>query len=766
MIKFINFLPFFFLLHTCFAQEDFFGQLPGWANLQSTFKAKGDGVTDDTKCIQAALNSFTQPLLQYNSKDSAFMVLYIPAGTYCISTTITLRGKIGVTIIGEDPANTIIKWIGAENDTMFWADGSAYFKLSRITWDANGTKNIEAIGLHWKNKWTDAKSQSSAPVNIEFSDNYFIGRCKYGISGGTVPGEGINQMDSEIAIKRCVFNSCTDAGIYIKGYNALDYWIWDCKFINCYDGINNNYGNYHVYRSYFKNSKLADMHNTNGYYTSARHCYSEGSYTFSHDEGASSNPFKRIFQSNIVIAPVNIPIELYHLGKISLIDNRLDSATKPAVKTFVQTGSWAKGNYQVLSVNNIYQDKNPITFTTATHTIFTQQDKYGTPIKKNGAAFFLQQMDKTPMLSNPKIIAIAPGSNSEKIQQYIAEAMKLKNEKVVLYFKTGTYILNQPLVIPANANFQIIGDGYLYASVLEKGNQFPKGQSLLQIQAPTNIVIRDIQLGKFTTEIPMVNGIGCNHLDRLGASVFIDQLYTNASNAILAENVDYLYIQEVNSFYSCGKRMTGGTLMQQGKGAAKMNCFGGQFAGATVDENACFVAKDCWWEGKTRKPLSFSGSGSVSIDGAMLAPINADSNVSVSIKKFKGKIALTNMYLQGGFSVDSSTNDLSLLLWNIHFYHALNPLQSITPSSPINAAFIGLTTQCFTPTDKRCAEINTVNDIIQNKTEKLPAFLETMLSDNRQAIPRQFKNRPPNASSIFIYRVSIGDCNAALHFTK
>lgn len=764
-MKPIFFIFFSLLCHLIYSQEEYNGVLPGWANVKTRFNAVGNGKTDDTRAIQEALDAFTQPNVNYNTKENAFMVLYFPPGTYSISSTIRLRGKIGVTIIGEDPSNTVIKWEGPENDTMFWADGSAYFKISRVSWDANQRNNIEAIGLHWKNKWTDARSQSTAPVNIEISDNYFLGKFKYGISGGTVPGEGINQMDSEIAIKRCIFNKCTEAGIHIKGYNALDYWIWDCKFIECKDGINSNYGNYHVYRSYFKGSKLADVHNTNGYYTSVRGCYSEGSYTFSHDEGASSNPFKRIFQGNIIVSPVNIPIELYHLGKISLLDNTLDTATNPAVKTFIQTGSWAKGNYQILSVNNSYRDKKPITFTAGPSRVFGFSDKSGTAINKTAAAVFLEQMDKLPPKNIRKIFNIPPGSHSSKIQAMIGEAMKLKGQKVILYFRTGTYFIDKPLYIPAGADFQLIGDGYLFATLFEKGSGFPIGKPFIQVQGPSSLVIKDIQIGKFTTEVPNGNGIEFSNVDQVDAAVFVDQLYSNSQNSLMALNLNYLYLQETNSFYSYGKRITGGSLVQSGKGTARLHCFGSQFAGATVDKNASFVGKDCWWEGAVREPLKFEGAGSISIDGGMLAPVNADSSASVFVKNFAGKISLTNMYIQGAVQFEGSNEKLSILLWNIHFYHTLEPIKSITKSIPFEKVFIGLTTQCFTTQDKKCADINTVEDVFTRES-RLPSFFKGMLSDNRNALPRIYKKAKVNSSSIFVSRIAIGDCKTALHFTN
>ena len=134
--------------------------------------------------MQQALNDLANPVVQAKLPPNAYMVVYLPRGTYNISSTLQLRGKIGVMIIGEDPANTIIKWTGSDNDTMLWANGSAYFKISRLTFDANSKKGIEGIGIHWKEKWKDASGQSFASLNNEVSDIIFKGTA-IGIGGGT-----------------------------------------------------------------------------------------------------------------------------------------------------------------------------------------------------------------------------------------------------------------------------------------------------------------------------------------------------------------------------------------------------------------------------------------------------------------------------------------------------------------------------------------------------------------------------------------------------
>ena len=160
---------------TLFAQEDyreeFNGPYPSWANVKTRFKAAGDGRKDDTKPIQLALDSLTRTSkrLFNTAPHTRYLVVYLPAGTYRITGTLRLEGRIGVSIIGEDPLTTIIKWDGRDNDTMLFSNRSAYVKFSRITWDANNRKGIEALGIHYK----DMVEPFFAPTSIEISDMIF-----------------------------------------------------------------------------------------------------------------------------------------------------------------------------------------------------------------------------------------------------------------------------------------------------------------------------------------------------------------------------------------------------------------------------------------------------------------------------------------------------------------------------------------------------------------------------------------------------------------
>lgn len=172
------------------AREEFSGKLRSWADVKTRFGAVGDGKKDDTKALQTALDSLSAVPKTFNTGKSGYTTIYLPPGNYRITSTLVLKGKIGVNIVGEDPGKTSIKWEGKEGQTMLLANGSAYFKVSRITWNANNNDSITGIGIRWTTRWNDNISESYAPLNIEISDCYFIGNPMYGIHGGTYGGQG------------------------------------------------------------------------------------------------------------------------------------------------------------------------------------------------------------------------------------------------------------------------------------------------------------------------------------------------------------------------------------------------------------------------------------------------------------------------------------------------------------------------------------------------------------------------------------------------
>ncbi|MBN9379463.1 MAG: hypothetical protein J0H74_01775 [Chitinophagaceae bacterium] len=735
-------------------REEFNGPFAGWANVKKQFGAKGNGKDDDTKALQRAIDELSNPVMQYNTGPQGYMVIYLPAGTYNISSTLVLRGKIGVSIIGEDPSRTIIRWTGGDKDTLFWADGSAYFKIARLTWDAGGRKDMEGVGIHWKNKWNDGKTRSFASLNIELSDNYFTGGFKYGISGG------YNFNDSEIAIRRCVFNNCT-VGILITGFNALDYWIWDCKFLQCGSGVECHDGGYHVYRSFFSGSKVCDVHNYHGYYNSVRGCYSVNCRNFSVDETLSANPFKRTFQDNTVVNAGTLPIWYFHLGKLTLWGNRF-SALRDTNKVIVYTQSWAKGIYEVMSLYNTYPYANPILISSKPNKIYSIGDK--TSSVTASADAFLKEMDALPPKVSRKIFEVPTGASSAAIQSVLDQAAALRGQRPVVHFPMGNYVIDKPLVIPAGTDMQLKGDGLLYASVFIKKAGAFTDEPIILVKGPSYAGIQDLQIGldgdKDNSPCIQFEGV-----DQPGSQAHLDQIYSHADTSISLRELDNLYVQKDNSFFTDGNVVSGGPLVKRGGGTAGLYCYGGQFEHVRVDNNGRFLSKDCWWEGDTRVPLDLEGNGTICIDGAMIAPNRADSTPTIRIGSFKGHISLMNMYLQGALLPQGNNSDLNLLAWNIHFYHKMDPLDFLRNGGSYKGAFLGLNAQCFIPNSPVCKDIISIPDR-QLNIQDINTFVDKETAFDRMSSPVLYKNLPVGSSNIYLSRVSTpGKTKNAIVFT-
>lgn len=741
-----------------YTQEEFNGPYKSWANVKTRFGAKGDGKADDTRAIQTALDSLSDRAVQFNIGPRAYSVIYIPAGTYKITSTLVLRGKIGFKLVGEDPLKTILNWQGPDRDTLLWSNGSAFYSISRLTWDPGGRKGLNGIGLHWQSVWRSKQNNSSAAMNIEFKDLVFRNGFSTAIAGGT-KSEGTNSNDSEILISRCVFNGCTEAGIAIKGYNALDYWIWYCRFINCSIGVECNSGNYHVYYSYFKKSIRSDVMNTNSYYNSVRYCYSTGSTAFSFDHGKSSNTFKRIFQSNTIIDPKQVPIQYFHSGKVTLIDNYCRVPVNSTIKAFLTYDTWAATQYAVLDVGNVFENF---------------KDIYQMPVRNykiyrgatrrrvlDSETQFLQRMPAVPARIHRTVYEVPPGASAAVIQPIINKASALR-KKAVVHFPFGIYKIEKAIVLPQKSDIQIEGDGLIYSSALiitKNKNTFENG-SVFKILGPSTVSIKDMDLQTPDGQADKSRAVAILNVDQPNSVCMIDQLYAGKDSSIVVIGYDNMMIQKTNSFFSAGNYLVGGKASVNGSRPLRMQCFGGQFAHTNVSNNAYFMATDCWWEGNSRIPLDLNGQGTLMIQGNMIAPYGADSNTTVRINKFRGKIALMDMYIQGGLEVYPDNPALKLMVWNINFYHRRRPLGFLTRKESYQAFFGGLTGQCFDTGDPACNDFFNAPDQEVN-VEDTPRFLEEFIGMWRSAVPVRYTARAAGVTNINISRISISEMFSA-----
>src|SRR5437899_12502821 len=65
----------------------------------------------------------------------------------------------------------------------------------------------------------------------------------------------------------------------------------------------------------------------------------------------------------------------------------------------------------------------------------------------------------TPPNNHRQIFEVTPGSTAAQIQQLINQAAASGTTRPVVHIQPGSYSINTTLVVPANSDLQIIGDG-------------------------------------------------------------------------------------------------------------------------------------------------------------------------------------------------------------------------------------------------------------------------------------------------------------------
>jgi len=121
------------------------------------FGAKGDGTTDDTAAIHAAL--------------TASKCVFLPAGTYIV-TGITFK-QVGQALIGESNKSSILKL--KENSNTFVLDTNEFsqIRIENLLLDGNRDNNTGSKGL----KVNYSYYVTIKDVDIRFTDDYLLHGC-------------------------------------------------------------------------------------------------------------------------------------------------------------------------------------------------------------------------------------------------------------------------------------------------------------------------------------------------------------------------------------------------------------------------------------------------------------------------------------------------------------------------------------------------------------------------------------------------------------
>lgn len=219
------------------------------------YGAAGDGVTNDTTAIQAAINAaFVVCTTNASDPPAGNRALYFPPGKYITTAPLTLNGTFGVTMFGSGRFTSQI-FNTTSGSKVFTTNGCQYSKFYDMLLSCTGAGS-QCFQLSW-----DGSTYCALQSNT-FENMFFTG----GDYGVTIGAGGY--MGSENAFINCFFINCAEAGLATQCFNALNNSTFGGNFQGCGVGISVGAGAVSVFATGFQTSVNHDIE----VYSSANDC--------------------------------------------------------------------------------------------------------------------------------------------------------------------------------------------------------------------------------------------------------------------------------------------------------------------------------------------------------------------------------------------------------------------------------------------------------------------------------------------------------------
>ena len=575
------------LVHAQVHDDEFVGPFPGWSNLQRDYGTGPDA-------LKRALNDVGVPGHSSN--------LFLPAGTYC-APPLSVVSRIGISIVGEDPATTVIKYCGPKGGILLYLNGVAYSRIGRITFDCAGMAAV-AIDQSWDGH------RNYFDTGNEYADVVFR-NCGTAIRGGNL-GYGF----AETSVLRAHFGPSRGTCVILKNFNALDLWIWYSLFDHCFIGVSNDpgAGNFHVYNSVFRGSTLADMriHNTGAF--NLRNNTSIGSKAF----WVASTPFPypalTTIQGNVLINVANPAILIGNQGPALLVDNRIQSLPSGNRPVVVAN---ELGDTDLITVGNVFTTDNAI----------ASKGRHISLDNRTVSTLNLEEpvLPGTPPNLHRRAFEVPTGATALMIQQVISVAARIGGARPIVHIPEGNYNIDTAVVVPRGSDVQIVGDGHFVTHLNWTGAGY--GQ-VFRVLGPTKVTFRELEInGSAAGDGFVINGI-----DQPASRVYMQQVQLEQSRdaSLLVDGLDYTNVDLRNIGHASSQtgvsiKVVGGKLAAAGASrGGKTNLFSGASSTNTLSyelsNNGRLLVRDIWYE--TNSPtgyLRLSGGGTFTLHGSRVA---------------------------------------------------------------------------------------------------------------------------------------------------
>ncbi|MBC7921737.1 MAG: hypothetical protein H7Z75_11700 [Ferruginibacter sp.] len=716
------------------AKEEFTGPFPSWINVKTKYGAAGDGTRDDTEALQKAFSE-----IGTKGYDD-LRVVYLPAGTYRITAGLTMSARQNISVIGEDPATTRIRWDGASGGTMFLLNGVNHSRFARLTWDGAG-KAATAVAHQW-----DGTTGTGGSTHNEHADEAFVD-VGQGLRGGKP-----HLMDAEMAVLRCRFIRNSVAGISVESFNALNWYVWDSYFEDCEVGVTNNpptqgAGNFHVFQCVFKRSKYADITIRNTLYFSVRDNFSVGSKAFFVGEAIGQNAALMTLQKNVILDFKDpTPIRLANKGPLTLIDNVIRSAPGQAGPVVVCHGD-------VLSVGNIFTVNAAVS---AWERLITFDDEvrsassltladYGTVQSGTIQSGTEPVLPGTPPKRSRRVFEVSPGWD-HNLQKIVDSAAALVGQRPVIHLRPGSYSLTNTLVIPPGADLQLVGDGFSSA-ISWFGAQ---DGTVLRLAGADRVVLRDFTVyGNYKTP---AKGIVIEHGDQADKQVFMEGVRVWGANqtGVLMEGFRNTNVELHDFSHSSNPSVAIKVVGPPGQGVAsrgRMGIFGGASSNNALSYEVAnggrLMAQDIWYEGSPKGFVKLTDSGVFTLNGARIAAYNG-SEEQVDINNFNGNATFLGVHMNGKFLVQGEGTNANVLAAGMQF----DVPNAYVNRSPRAKAFL-LNSRTYAGGSYP----------VGNSGEADPAFIRKMLEQVRTERPL-YKTA---SGGLTMYRVQVAQTSVGIH---